>query len=79
VERPGGATSDGWLADLLFDVDGETEANARLMAAAPDLLKACGEVLKYLPLYGPRSEIKMMLTAAIEKALGLPPEGTPGA
>jgi hypothetical protein len=50
--------------------DGEAEANARLMAAAPDLLAKCGMALDLLLAdgYGETSHPVMMLRTVIAKA-----------
>lgn len=52
----------------------EREANAHLIAAAPDLLEACVNVLAYIkwdPLLG-ESMYSRMLETAIAKATGTP-------
>lgn len=52
----------------IFNDDGEEEANARLIAAAPDLLLACQKALEH---FGDPAEGKVLgLRAAIAKATG---------
>jgi hypothetical protein len=72
-ERPNDATSqptrvaDVHCADYPGFTSSETGfANARLIAAAPDLLAACEEALKYAT---PGSGLAGMLSAAIAKAV----------
>ena len=48
-----------------------TEANARLIAAAPELLEALRGALSYLSLYGPSAQPALLSArAAIAKATG---------
>ena len=65
---------DGFYVNLCAMVDGsytpETiEANANLMATAPDLLKACKSILKNEESYIPYKSFKLM-NEAINKAEG---------
>ena len=55
------------IAHVLFhdDGEGETTANARLIAAAPDMLEALQKIASSAP-----SHIAYMAWAAIEKATG---------
>jgi hypothetical protein len=48
------------LCQLAQDTGGEAEANARLMAAAPDLLKAAKEVFEFSPFH--RADCKGVTT-----------------
>lgn len=48
----------------------ETEANARLIAAAPDLLEAANAAFDFLGGVDGASEIREQLLVAINKALG---------
>jgi hypothetical protein len=50
--------------------DGETQANARLIAAAPDLLEAADDALADLEGYEFAAETIRKLRAAIAKATG---------
>ena len=50
--------------------DGETQANARLIAAAPDLLEAADDALADLEGYEFAAETIRKLQAAIAKATG---------
>lgn len=78
-QQPTGGTF--WIAETFAGVMGnEEEANANLIAAAPDLLDACVEALDRLRHvasvepqlngYGARRETIQQLTAAIAKAKG---------
>ena len=52
---------------------GEAEANARLIAAAPDLLealKACDEAMAYMSEYDIPITLPAQVKAAIAKAIG---------
>lgn len=61
---------DGRTVAIVPDVDGDALANARLIAAAPDLLKACQEsVLRIPECFG----AGRMLREAIAKALNHSP------
>lgn len=51
---------------------GDGNANARLIAAAPDLLDACEKVLAGGGLDVPHSDLADMLDAVIKKARGTP-------
>ena len=54
-------------------IDCGTEANARLIAAAPDLLealKACDEAMSYMSEYDIPITLPDMVKAAITKAIG---------
>lgn len=53
---------------------GEAEANARLMATAPDLLDACRQALAALP----QGEARAAVEAAIARAEGTAPATTRG-
>lgn len=56
----------------------ELDANARLIAAAPDLLDACAQMDRALS-GGPMTlgEVQRLVKAAIEKALHTPPTNLP--
>lgn len=66
--------SDGWIIASIRNRCEATEANARLIAAAPDLLAASVdllEILRGLP-KGPQHHAMIALCAAIEKATNHP-------
>lgn len=66
-----GADSFPCLDDnQLESFDKELQANARLMAAAPDLLKACKEAYTALPMAKHNNATNAILRAAIAKAEG---------
>lgn len=52
------------------DSDLENQANARLVAAAPDLLAACKRYLRAMDEYGHPDKTDRLMRAAIEKATG---------
>ena len=52
VERPRG--SDDVINIMAFNFPGDTEANARLIAAAPDLLAACQGAMRIVSLWNGR-------------------------
>lgn len=61
------ANCGGYRNSVEFErTDAENEANARLIAAAPELLNACIEALKYVSAEEPAYDT---LHAAIDKAL----------
>lgn len=74
ISAEGGLPCD--VADVIdFDGSpGESEANARLIAAAPDLLAAC-QVFLNAPHDSARRAAKATMSAAIAKATGT--EATP--
>ena len=57
-------------ADSAAKTKGEAEANARLIAAAPDLLRACVAALTIVAREQPDGSIMADLLAAISKAEG---------
>lgn len=63
-----------WLGELggPTDIVAEDEANARLIAAAPELLKVCQELEAIFNLHGPGcwGRLVPMVSAAIAKAEG---------
>jgi len=61
-----GKTPCEWIAKVRGNNLEEREANAKLMAAAPELLEACIEALKHHQ--GGHSEIGFKLKEAIKKA-----------
>ena len=74
VSRPFRVEGDGWtVASVHYEShrDGDTEANAHLIAAAPDLLAACEEALHFMltRLGVPQREVEIV-RAAIAKAQG---------
>jgi len=81
--RPGGdadGCGTGVVTGFVLDADGTelacppTAAVARLMAAAPDLLAACGEALQLCMANGyGRGRVQALLLAAIDRATGHPP------
>ena len=56
------------VTDIYGRTDEEAEANANLIAAAPDLLAALEAAVKHISLIG--TEVGNMLEAAIAKARG---------
>lgn len=78
VVRPAGEFPHGrWVADCGVAFDEEQEANARLIAAAPDLLAAARRYIEICDLLGlPDDENTAATRAAIAKALGQ--DGEPG-
>ncbi len=59
-----------FVADV-FDQNGDAKANARLIAAAPDLLDVCEDALAVeLECWPEGSELASRLEAAIKKAKG---------
>jgi hypothetical protein len=48
----------------------QKEANARLIAAAPDLLEACKRYLEAMEKYGHPDKTDRLIRAAVEKAKG---------
>ena len=61
------ANCGGYCNSIEFErIAAENEANARLIAASPDLLNACIEALKYVSAEEPAYDA---LHAAIDKAL----------
>jgi hypothetical protein len=54
----------------LTEPDWNWEANARLIAAAPDLLCACKRYLDAMERYGHPDKTDRLMRAAIEKAMG---------
>jgi hypothetical protein len=61
-----------WSVAWTFNDSADDEANARLMAAAPDLLAACEEAAAYLDLAGDVLSLTVWqrLRAAIDTAKG---------
>jgi len=61
------------IARIFFAAPGDTQSNARLIAAAPDLLRACNLMAYWLELYPikamPPSQL-VFTKAAIAKAMG---------
>lgn len=58
------------LADIPDPIDETAQANARLIAAAPDLLDACGFALSRLLGSIQEEETRRVLQAVISKATG---------
>jgi hypothetical protein len=58
------------LAEVTLTMHGNEEANARLIAAAPDLLEACKAAFVALPMTRHNEPINAALKAAIAKAEG---------
>jgi hypothetical protein len=59
VVRPAGEFPHGlWIADCGSEYDAERHDNARLIAAAPDLLEACREIVRW---HGIRSDSDELL------------------
>jgi hypothetical protein len=58
------------IAFVSYDRDGETEANARLISAAPDLLAACIAMLDERSGAAQLSDASQAARAAIAKATG---------
>lgn len=77
-----GTGEDGWwgVASAFGDTQEEAEANARLIAAAPDMLEALTTLVHRVqkmegPQMLPKSRVSFLLTdalAALEKAGGAP-------
>jgi hypothetical protein len=59
-----------YLALLVEPTIGQMEANARLIAAAPELLQACRDVLKCPPRERHSIDLELMLEEIIAKATG---------
>ena len=56
------------ICHLSQDSSGVSESNARLIAAAPDLLKACKQAVSRCEIYGQQDSTKTVLGQAIAKA-----------
>ena len=68
-------TADNDVHDAICDLDtwqsdDQTEANARLIAAAPELLEACNRCLDFINIHHTGTMLREMLETAIAKAEG---------